>query len=92
MYENDFPSDSDGPFKQSVFDNLRWISPYYPKFKGDAGKEYVIGVDPARTSDAYGRVVIEIGPPHKIVYAAAAKGLSFQEMRNKVTKLNSGKT
>lgn len=87
MYENDFPSDSDGPYKQSVLDNLRWISPFYPKFKGDADKDYVIGVDPARTSDYFARVVIEIGPPHKIVYAAATKRLSFQEMANEIRRL-----
>jgi len=87
MYENEFPSDSDGPFKQSILDNLRWVAPYYPKLEGDPDKEYVIGVDPARTSDYFAMVVIEIGSPHKIVYVSAKQRLSFQNMAMRIRKL-----
>jgi len=38
------------------------------KPNGTLGREYVMGVDPARTSDAFGIVIVELGNPRKVVY------------------------
>lgn len=65
-----FADDSAGFFKAR--DIQKATSKYPDGFsvlkKGKPNKQYVIGVDPARTQDRFAICVIELGKPNKIVY------------------------
>ena len=43
MYNNEFKSDTVGPYKRSLLENLRYIKPYDVLLQGRPGKEYVVG-------------------------------------------------
>jgi len=68
-YEAIWEADSSGVFKASLFDKCRSIADHTVLLSGKAGAEYVLGVDPARASDAYALVLIELGVPNKVVAA-----------------------
>jgi hypothetical protein len=78
-YRGIWQSDSDGVFKASLVEQStskdRTVS-----LHGEAGKKYVIGVDPARSSDAFATVVIEIGNPSIIVAAYQSTNNKFPQM------------
>lgn len=78
-YEAIWQSDSDGAFKASLIEDCKDIS-YNVKNEADIGKEYILGIDPARSSDAFAIVVIEKGNPSYVVNAYQAVGKKFPEM------------
>ena len=57
------------------------------KIKGDPTKEYVMGVDPARTSDAFAIVVLELGSPRKVVYIKTLINRKFSESVKEIRKI-----
>lgn len=85
-YDAVWESDSDGIFKASLIDGCR-----NPKMqvrtKPEPGRRYIMGVDPARSSDAFAIVVIEVGNPSCVVYATQAIGKKFPEMAQTIYDL-----
>jgi hypothetical protein len=54
---------------------------------GSPDKRYILGLDPARTSDAFGFVILEVGYPHKIVYIHTNVDVAFSENVKRVRDL-----
>jgi len=78
-YEAKWQSDSDGTFKASLIEEAK-DKRCRVKLRGEQGKKYIIGVDPARSSDAFAVVVIEKSNPSSVVAAFQATGRKFPEM------------
>lgn len=75
-------SDSDGFFKASLIEKSKSRDAVI-KLKGDPNKKYIIGVDPARSSDAFAVVVVEIDIPYSsVVFATQATSKAFPWMAN----------
>ncbi|KKK56530.1 hypothetical protein LCGC14_3063600, partial [marine sediment metagenome] len=73
-YEATMVSDSDGFFKASMIEACTTSSAFSIRSSGEAGKEYVLGVDPNQGGTAScGVLIIEVGAPHKIVYVKELK-------------------
>jgi len=68
-YEAIWETDSAGVFKASLIERCRRDSNHTVSIKGTPGSEYVLGVDPARASDAFALCLIELGQPNKLVAA-----------------------
>lgn len=68
-YEAIWESDSAGVFKASLIEKCRQAAEHTVSLKGTSGAEYVLGVDPARASDAFALCLIELGTPNKVVAA-----------------------
>jgi phage terminase large subunit-like protein len=80
-------SDSDGLFKASLLEACSRSSLFAPEIKGDKGKEYIMGVDPARTADAFAITVIELGSPNKLIFAQEVYKYSFQQATELVRRV-----
>lgn len=78
-YEAKWISDSDGIFKASLVEQSK-DGVARAKTKGSIGAKYIIGVDPARSSDAFAVVVIEVGKPSYVVSAFQTTGKKFPQM------------
>ena len=68
-YEAIWEADSSGVFKASLISKCQSNANHSISIKGNSGSEYVLGVDPARASDAFALCLIEIGPINKVVAA-----------------------
>jgi len=68
-YEAVWLSDSAGIFKASLIDRCKMLSNHTVALNGSPGKEYILGVDPARTRDAFAMCMIEVGSVNKVVGA-----------------------
>ena len=68
-YEAIWEADSAGVFKASLLQKCKEAADHTVMLKGVPGAEYVLGVDPARVSDAFSLCLIEIGKPNKLVAA-----------------------
>jgi hypothetical protein len=55
--------------------------------KGLAGRRYVMGVDPARTTDRFSISVVEAGNPTKVVYHWTCQGEKFSHSASKIRQL-----
>lgn len=86
-YLAEWLSDSSGIFKASLINKCKTASSHTVKLSGDPGKEYILGVDPARTSDAFALCMIEIGAIHKVVGAWEYYGMVFPKMSDLVMDL-----
>jgi hypothetical protein len=80
-------SDSDGLFKASLLERCSRSFLFKPQLRGDPGKEYVMGIDPARTSDAFAICMVEIGNPNKLVFAQETHQMSFQQASDLVRRV-----
>lgn len=89
-----FPKDSDGFYRRSVIEsattNKPVLSPLGTKVQfsasrqGQAGKQYVIGVDPAASDDNAAIVVLEVYPDHRrIVYCWTTNKEKFNQLKIK---------
>jgi hypothetical protein len=78
-YKGIWKSESDGVFKASLIESLKSVNCRMTA-KGNGGKHYFIGVDPARASDAFAVCVIEVGEVSKLVYAKSITNTRFQEL------------
>jgi intein/homing endonuclease len=75
-YEAKWESDSDGLFKASLLEECKdHKCPI--RIKGEVGRKYIIGIDPARSSAAFALVVIEVGNPSYVVNVFQATGKTF---------------
>lgn len=81
-YLSIWESDSDGVFKASLLESCRLPSTddNTVKLFSEEGKQYVVGCDPARTTDAFSIVIIELGNKNKVVNAYKYVGMTFPKM------------
>jgi len=87
-YEAAMVSDSEGFFKASLLDTCTRGSDFTVKSHGDAGKEYVLGIDPNQGGSAlFGIVVIELGSPNKVVYVKGLKSQAVQDMTKSIQRV-----
>lgn len=73
-FKAEFYKDSEGFFPRSLVDALSEYGQYGISVRGDKNKKYIMGVDPARQSDHFAIVIIEVdeeGKQHKVVYSWA---------------------
>jgi len=80
-------SDSDGVFKASLIDSRTLPAGDTVRLKADPEKEYVIACDPARTSDFFSIVVIELGLKNKVVNAMQFLQMKFPVMAETLMRL-----
>lgn len=85
-YRAVWESDSEGLFKASIIDSVRNPA-CQVKTAGTKGEKYVFGIDPARSSDSFAIVGIEVGNPAPLIYAFSAVGLKFPKMANVIQEL-----
>ena len=80
-YECLFADVSRGFFIYKSIDNAtsKGSEGFNVAIKGKSLQTYVMGVDPARTGDAFAIVVIEVGCPHKIVYVETLINKKFSQ-------------
>lgn len=80
-------SDSDGVFKASLLESRKLDPGDSVKLEGEAGKEYVIACDPARTSDYCSVIVIELGDRNKVVNAYKYHKYHFPQMADMLMQI-----
>lgn len=85
-YDGVWESDSDGAFKASLVEKCKDINKSVQTEKV-VGREYILGIDPARSSDAFAMVVIEKGNPSYVVNAYQVVGKKFPEMAHAIFDL-----
>jgi len=88
-YECKFADVSRGFFTFKSIDNAtsKGADGFNVSIRGRSGKTYVMGVDPARTGDAFAIVVLEVGHPHKIVYVDTLIGKKFSHSVRAMRKI-----
>ena len=87
-YEAAMVSDSDGFFKASLLDSSTINSGFSVQFNGEAGKEYIMGVDPNQGGNAAcGIVIFELGSPHRIIFVKELKKKTTQQMVKEIQRL-----
>lgn len=86
-YGAEWISDSSGIFKASLIEDCRARADHTVRLKGKPGAEYVLGIDPARTKDAFAICVIELGLPNRLVAAYEIFQLDFPKMAKTIVDL-----
>lgn len=86
-YEAKWEADSSGVFKASLIEKCKQAATHTIDLKGSPGAEYILGVDPARVSDAFSLCLIEIGTTNKIIAAWEYYENSFPDMAKTVMQL-----
>jgi hypothetical protein len=86
-YLSRWESDSDGVFKASLLENCKLPAGDTVRLVGDPDKDYVIACDPARTSDDFSIVVIEIGEKNKVVNAFRFNKMKFPQMSDTIVTI-----
>lgn len=81
-YEAIWEADSAGIFKATLIEECKKLDSYSVISKGEPGKEYVLGADPARASDAFALCLIEKSSPNKVVAAWEYYKNEFPKMAN----------
>lgn len=86
-YLADFPRDSVGFYPASLLHkNLTRFA--YPLKKGRTGYKYILGLDPARSSDNFGMVLLELeGDYRNVVRVEAYNNKPFPVMKDRVLEL-----
>jgi intein/homing endonuclease len=79
-----FPPDSEGFYRMSMLDSIS-SNQVKIKFRGEKGKVYVLGVDPARLSDNFAIVIIELGEEYnQVVRVIHLNNEDYYAMRDKI--------
>ena len=89
-YECKFADTSRGFFKHEDLESAtpKGKEAFMVKTNGNANKEYVMGVDPARTSDAFAISIVEISKNHRrLVYCTTMTNTPFTDSSRKVLHL-----
>jgi len=84
-YLAEFISDSEGFYKASLLKECE--GKFNVELKGRRDCRYVMGVDPARTEDACGIVIVKLDDPTHVVFADQLVKKTFQQMSDYVFKL-----
>jgi len=83
-----FADDTNGFFKMKDIESATApFNGFNVIIKGNEGKKYIIGVDPARTIDRFAICVIEMGTPNKVVYAWTCQNKPYSFAAEKIRKL-----
>lgn len=85
-YEGVWKADTDGVFKASLIEASKEGSAGI-RLVASKSKQYIMGVDPARSSDAFAICIIELGDPANLVYAFKSKDNKFPEMADVIFTL-----
>jgi hypothetical protein len=86
-YGVEFAADSDGFIKRSIIENAtpKDEDAFSIELYGEHGREYVLGLDPAKFNDNFGLVVLKLTPTGtRAVYADAWKGKDTPESVRKI--------
>ncbi len=91
-YEALWEADSAGVFKASLIEACRNLGNHTVTLKGEPGKQYVLGVDPARAADGFALCLIELGmsdvrTPHKVIAAWEFYDQKFPDMADFIIKI-----
>lgn len=88
-YNAEFADDSAGFFKaRDVREaTANSIDGFQVKVKGRPDRNYVLGIDPARTIDRFSINVIEIGQPNKVVYHWTCQNKKYSFAASKIREL-----
>jgi hypothetical protein len=87
-YLAEFPQDSIGFFPASLIQKKCLTRFVVPLKEGRKGYKYVLGLDPARSEDYFGIVVLELEGEHRnVVRVEAYKGKPFPVMKDKILDL-----
>jgi len=79
-YEAIWEADSAGVFKASLIEECSNLENYTVRMTGEPGKQYVLGVDPARASDGFALTLVELGRPNRTVAAWEFYQMVFPKM------------
>lgn len=85
-YEALWQADSSGVFKASLIERCK-SNDFSVNLSGDPSKEYVLGIDPARTSDACALCMMELGTPSRVVGAWEYYRTDFPTMASNIMQL-----
>lgn len=86
-YLAEFPKDSLGFFPASLVQKCvdRFVAPLA---KGKKNRQYILGLDPARSDDNFGIVVLELlGDVRNVVLVEAHKNKSLPEMKERICEI-----
>ncbi len=86
-YGVEFAADSDGFIKRSIIEDAtpKGEDSFSIELYGEHGREYVLGLDPAKFNDNFGLVVLKLTPTGaRAVYADAWKGKDTPESVRKI--------
>jgi hypothetical protein len=86
-YEAIWEADSAGVFKATLLEKCKNLTPHTVQIKGQKEEEYVLGVDPARASDAFAICLIQKSSPNKVVGAWEYYKNEFPKMANIIIEL-----
>jgi hypothetical protein len=88
-YNCEFGDTSHGFFSNQAIENAtsKGEGAFGIETVGNPGERYILGLDPARTSDAFGFVVLSAGHPHRIVYIHSNINVAFSDNVKKVREI-----
>lgn len=88
-YNTLFGDDTVGYFKQKDINEATAKSPggFCVSLFGNPKRQYVIGVDPARTTDRAAVVLVELGTPNKIRYVWSCQGEKYSNIAKKIREI-----
>lgn len=87
-YLSEFPADSDGFFKRSLIESCKPANGFYLEAIGDSDSRYFIGIDPARTNDAFAITILKIsGDSMRVVRTITFQNKPFPEIAQFIREL-----
>lgn len=87
-YEAAMVSDSSGFFKASLIEECSTKTGFTVLSRGHRESEYILGVDPNQAGRAAaGLVILEVGPPHRVIYVEGAHEKTTQANVLKIYEL-----
>jgi len=86
-YEAVWEADSAGVFKASLIEKCRAQEMRTVALKGELDKQYILGIDPARQSDAFAMCLIELGTPSVVAAAWEYYQIPYPKMADLVIEI-----
>jgi hypothetical protein len=87
-YLSEFPADSDGFFKRSLIESCKPANGFYLEAMGEKDGRYFLGIDPARTSDAFAITILKIsGDTMRVVRTITFENTPFPETAQFIREL-----
>ena len=80
-------ADSSGVFKATLIEKCKGLEKFTVSRKGIPGKEYILGLDPARESDAFAMCILQVGNPNRVVSAWEFYKVDFPKMASTIINL-----
>jgi hypothetical protein len=87
-YMGEFADDTLGFFKyKDIRAATQPVDGWSARVKGESGKNYIMGIDPARTIDSFAISIIELGEPNRLVYVWTSRNQRYSKSMAHVRKL-----